>query len=94
MPGAERIRTASDLQLLYTVYGAGFVALAGLFTLLFRQAAATLISGGRALRATQAQNLADSHAVLAGAGTVSITLALTLPMTEPIIRRYLALPMH
>ena len=80
LPGGELIRSSADLRLLYVIYGAGFTALGGLYALLYAHAARMLAEDGSPADAVKAGVSAGSYLVLLGAGLVSTTLALVLPM--------------
>lgn len=80
LPGAGLVRSDDDLRLLYGVYGAGFVALGGLFAALYRHAGVMLRADGEPERAETAFDTAGSCLVLGASGLVSMALAMLLPL--------------
>lgn len=82
LPGAEFVRSASDLRLLYEVYAAGFVALAALYAALYGHAASNLRRDGESERATQASDAAGSYVILGASGVISAGLAAVVPIGD------------
>lgn len=80
LPASELVSSVSDMQVLYVVYGTGFVVLSFLYILLYRLAAK---------RADEPENrrLGAIHAgtwfICGLVGAASVGLALSLPTTNP-----------
>lgn len=80
LPASDLVRSVSDMQVLYVVYGAGFMVLSFLYILLYRLAAK---------RAPEPENrrMGALHAgtwfICALVGGISVGLALWLPITNP-----------
>ena len=80
LPGSELVHSVDDMRVLYVVYGAGFVVLAGLYVLLFRHAtrnAQTDEARRDGIDATVCWSISASI------GCLSIALALLLPRSNP-----------
>ena len=80
LPASELVRSITDMQALYLVYGAGFAVLSVLYILLYSRAAK---------HAPEAENrrmgaiTTGTWAICGLVGVVSVTLALVLPTDDP-----------
>jgi uncharacterized membrane protein len=79
LPGRDLLSSFEDLRTLYVVYALGFVALGGLFFLLFRTVTPERAASEAALR--DARGWRRSMAILLAAGLASAATALLLPMS-------------
>lgn len=79
LPGAELIRSLSDLRTAYLVYGLGMSILAGLFLLLTSHGRRQAEASGDAVAALALAEWCDCWAIMGLAGLGSALLALTVP---------------
>ncbi len=80
LPGGDLVRSASDMQAIFIVYGLGFSALSGLFWLLFRHGARNAEAlGADEVGRAKLEEWKQSWIICAGTGVISALLAQLFP---------------